>query len=654
MNNSSKILFLILVSILFQSCTPLRGILNKNFPPLSTTDQQYSSIERNLSGLTDFEPHIGLNINKDIIMQYLPAKIKEAAEASNNENVIVQSLEPKLSFDKQGIFIDADFSIQIPKQNLEIKGNFIGVTAVSTELDSLYLRSALSSLNIKKIKFTKKTSLTKKALAKIIYPILKNYIENLNGQFFKKPTVIYTGWGDTYKLKLKEMFKDPSIEVIADSIKVSRFIKKSSIRVNSNGISLMIKLGKEKQKTDTLILPFTKTRTDTELTKIFNTFNEKYDNCWLTVFEPIDKIASLTTNISKNEISNILNEALSKPITLKKAFNIPPAHFDQPIEMKKSDIDCEKVRTHFECEPFCCEGGCNWSCRVHVLGGSFDDPVCLANRNACKVVRETKRVVWQAKCKAEQIAHNISDEAKCAACRIEREAVGFMELGNFKGDISGNGKAIVNLQSFNFNDNLSEITLKYDGGIDATIKSNLGFNSKKLGYVFLCVVNYDKSISSTVNLNIPEATSKINIVSSREGENLNLHLNFDKIKYNASMNPNPLRDLLRDPKFRIQCPFIGTLLEISIDALMFGKFLGMVKLGPEQELLLTGKVKGEYELHEMQIPFKPIAFKINGEEKKSQIFWNSKSIQFTYQNLKIENKNNLDVTKQTSTSNINN
>lgn len=627
MSNFPKILFLLLPVILFHSCTPLRALLNNKFPPLSTNDQQYVSIEKNLSGLKDFVPQVGIHIDKGIIIQYLPKKIKEVAEAINDENVIVQSLDPKLSFDKQGIFIDADFSIEIPKQNIEIKGNFIGVTAVSNIKDSLYLRSAFNSLNIKNIKFTKKTNLTKKTLVKIIYPILKNYIENLNSQVFKKPTVIYTGWGETYKLNIKEVFKDPNIEVIADSIKISRLIKESSIRISSSGISLMIELVKDKQKADTLIPQFNKTRTDAELTKIFNTFNEKYDNSWLNVFEPIEKSASLTSNISKNEISNILNEALSKPIILKKGFNIPEVHFDQPLKINRGDIDCEKVRTPFNYPPFGDDGGCNWNCHWY-------DPICKANIVACKVARESKRIAWQIAREAAHEAHRLSDELKCATCRVKREAIDFMELGKFQGDISGNGKAIVNLQSFNFNKNLSEITLKYDASVDAIITSNLSLKPEDLGYVFLCFGNYDKTISSNIKINIPDTSSKINIITSQEGEYLNLHLKFDKIAYSATMNPNPLHDLLKDPMFRIQCPFTSTLLEIGEDAVVFGKFLGMVHLAPEKELLLMGQVIGEYELNEMQIPFKPINFKINGEEKKPQIFWNSKSIQFKYQNLK--------------------
>lgn len=621
MNKFTKLLLLLCASVFFHSCTPLRTIINNEFPPLSTTDQQYVSVERNLVGLADFKPHVGLNIDKEIIIQYLPAEIKKAAEAINDENVKVQNLEPKLSFDRQGVFIDADFLITIPKYDAEIKGNFIGVTAISTEKDTLYLRSALSSLKIKSIKFTKKPKLSKKALANLISPILKNYIENLNGQIFKKPTVIYTGWGETYKLNLKEMFKDPNTEVIADSIKISRFIKKTSIRVKSSGVSVMVELIKDKPSIDASTIPSPKTRTDAELTKIFKQFNAKYDSTWLSVFEPIDIKSLVVTNISKSEISNIFNDALSKQIILKQNFVIPEATFNEKLEVKRGEIDCQKVRTDFDYPSFN-GASCDWHCSKY-------DVFCKASREACKVKREAERVVWQASRETARIAHQAENETKVVACNVWRETLDFLALGRFKGNVSGSGKAIINLESFNFNSDISEISLKYSGGVDAKLNANLELNPVDLGHIFFCYSNYDKKTSSNIGINIPEATSKISINSTREGENLILSIKLDKVSYNASINPSPLHSLLLDPQFRLQCP-ISNLLELGSITIAAGKFLGLVKLAPEQELLLLGQVKGSYGIDAIQIPFKPIDFKINGEQKKSLIFWNSKSIQFTY------------------------
>lgn len=641
MKKITKFLFLGYASLFLHGCKPLRTILNDEFPPLSTTDQQYISVQKNISELSDFQPHIGINIDKDFIAQYLPTEIKNAVDSLDIENVKIQKLEPKVSFDKQGIFVDADFSIlipkkeveikiqgqniKIPKESIEINGDLNGVTAVSTESDSLYLRSALSSLNIKSIKFIKKPKLPKKALARLISPILKNYIENLNGAIFKNPTVIDTGWGQTYRLSVKEMFKDPNTEVIADSLKASRFIKKSSIRIKSEGVSVMIELIKEKPTKDIAttrtISPTTSPITNGELKKLFNTFDEKFDNSWLSVFNPIDVNSLVVANISKSEISNIFNEALSQQIILKQNFTIPTITFNEKFEVEKKDIDCQKVRTKFSYPDFN-GASCNWHCRSW-------DLVCKASKEACKVQREVERVAWQLARETARVAHQAENEGKVVACNVWRETLGFLALGRFKGDLSGTGSAVINLKSFNFNSDLTEIALQYSGGVEGKLKANLELKPIDLGNIFFCFSDYEKKVSSNVDINIPEVTSKISINSTREGENLVLNIKLDKVPYNASINPSPLHSLLLDPQFLVQCP-ISQLVLLGGMSAAAGKFLGFVKLAPEQELLLLGNVSGSYGIDAIQIPFKPITFKINGEQKKSLIFWNSKSFQFTY------------------------
>lgn len=636
MKNFIKCLFLFCTALFFLSCKPLKTLVNNEFPPLRTTDQQYASIERNLIGINEFEPHIGLHIDKNIIIEYLPAELKKAAEAINDENVIVKNLDPKLVFDKQGIFIEADFLVHIPKYKAEIMGSFIGSTSISTEGDSLYLRSALNSLNINSIKFSRKPKLSGRVLASLLTPILKNYIENLNGEIFKKPTAIYAGWGEIYKLKLKEIFRDTNTEVSVDAIEISRFTKKSSIRIHSNGISLMVELTKNKPATDSLSKTSAKTRTNSELTKIFKIFNNKYDSSWSSVFEPIDEKASILLNISKSEISNILNEALSVPISLKSNFDIPKSIFNEKLEVKRGDIDCQDVRTKFDYPDFNGDS-CNWDCMHTITIGvcpfcrreRVEDPFCAASRRACRLRVEAQRIAWQTARETARIAHQLENEAKVAACNVWRAGLDFLALGRFKGDIAGNGKAIVNFKSFNFNSNLTEITLNYSGGVSAKLKSNIELNPVDLGHVFFCYTNYNKRTSSDIDLNIPEATSKISISSTRDEENLILKIKLDKIRYNASINPSPLDILLTDPAFLVKCP-ISTILGIATGAARVAKFLDLVKLAPEQELLLMGTVKGEYGIDEMQIPFKPITFKINSEQKKSLIFWNSKSIQTSY------------------------
>ncbi|GAA4764484.1 MULTISPECIES: hypothetical protein [Flavobacterium] len=631
-----KIIFMATTAIILFSCKPVKALVNREFPPLSTIDQQYASTDANMKGLTDFNSHIGVHIDKDVINQYLPRELKKAAEAVKSDDVMLKSIEPKLSFDRQGVFVEADFLLNIPEYNVDIEGAFSGVTAISTVKDSLYLRNAIESLKVSTVKFHKRPKLSGKAMAKLITPILKNFIDNANGEIFKKPTVINIGWGEVYKLKLKEVFRDQNTEVSIDSIMVSRFVKSTSIRVKSEGISLMAELQESKPTLTVLKGGQTQGRTNSELNKLFKKYNEKFDSIWLKVYEPID-IASLTTvNISKSEIATILNTAFSKPIELKQTFEIPKSSFNEKLEVKRGDIDCQKVRTSFSYPDFNGDS-CDWNCMRRVTIGvcpfcrrvRVEDPVCAASRKACRLRVEAERIVWQTARETARIAHQIENETKVGACNVWRETLDFLALGRFKGSVSGNGKAAINFDSPNFNSDLSEINLKYSGNVDGTLKSNIELIPVDLGHVFFCYTSYEKNATSSVSVNIPTDTPKIKINSEREDENLILKIKLDKIKYNASISPSPLHVLLTDPQFMVKCP-IHTLIGIGSGAAAIANFLGLIKLAPEQELILAGRVNGEYGLDEMRVPFKPIIFKVNGEEKKSLLFWHDKSIQAKY------------------------
>lgn len=467
----------------------------------------------------------------------------------------------------------------------------------------------------------------RRVIAKLLVPILKNYIDNLNGYFLREPTAIYAAWGETYKVSPKQFFKGIDTEVVADTIIVSRFTKKNSIRINSTGISIIVELANIKQANNASPIAKTEAKTETELKKIFELYNAKFDSTWLSVFEPIDPKASITANISKAEISTILNEALSKPIILRQNFNIPATTFNQKLEVERGYINCQQVRTNFKYPAFNGDR-CDWSCMRNVLGGRVEDPVCAASRRACRVRVEGQRIAWQAARETARIAHQTENEAKVAACNVWRETLDFLALGRFKGAVSGNGKAFIYLNSFSFAEDLSQLTLGFSGGLDGNLESDLTLNPVDLGHIFFCYSNYDKKINSKIVLNIPEANRKISIRSNREEENLNLNIKLDKVSYDAKINPSPLHSLLLDPQFAVKCP-IRSLLQLTTLGAAAGRFLGMVKLAPEQELLLLGSVKGEYGIEEMKIPFRPIKFKVNnGQYVKSTIFWNSKSILF--------------------------
>ena len=368
---------LLCLSIATFGCKPLKTLLNRKFPPLTTTDQQYAAIERSMLELDSLKPHISLYVDNESIIKRVEQEIERAAIEADNEDVTLQSIESKIKFDKQGVFVNVDFFVRLPEYKADIKGIISGVTAVSTELDSLYIRSALSAVDIKSIDFTKKPGLPKKVLAAAIAAILTNYIENINGQLLKKPTVIYAGYNQSYKFNPRELIKNPETEVIADTFTVSRHTKRSVIRLRQDGISVLFEVSKIKPVAIPIPPTPTKPRKPKELAAIFEAYNAKFDTAWLGTFEAIGDSTSVSASISKAEIANILNETLSKPIVLRQAFTVPAFSFNEKLEAKKNDIDCQELRTPFRYPAFSGDN-CGWDCMHTITIGIC--PFCRRER----------------------------------------------------------------------------------------------------------------------------------------------------------------------------------------------------------------------------------------------------------------------------------
>lgn len=136
----------------------------------------------------------------------------------------------------------------------------------------------------------------------------------------------------------------------------------------------------------------TTSRTNTELVSRFREYEQKFVATWLRVFEPIDAAAEIMANVSKSEIAQVLNETLSKPITLKQHFNLARTEFNEKLELKRGDIDCEGVRTKFDYPRFRGDS-CDWDCMIETVLGRVEDPVCAASRRACRLKVEGERLI---------------------------------------------------------------------------------------------------------------------------------------------------------------------------------------------------------------------------------------------------------------------
>ncbi len=617
-------IIIISIVICLSSCKSVKHLVNKEFSPLSTVDQQVNALNENLHYIDSLKPTLGIYINSEMLLEFLPGELKKKLEDIKDPSLIVHDFNPHISFQKQGLIVDANFSITLTEEKAKIEGDMIGTVAFSTAHDSLYLRSAFNSLKIQKVEFLeRKPGIKKRAIAKLMTPILKHFIENINGKYLKDPSVIDMGWQQTLSIEPKEMFKGEHTEVSGSTVEVSRYLKQSSFLVNESGISILIELD-DKMITEEYTLPIvTNNHNRSELNQKYKLYKEKYDLIWSDSFEPINDSIQIAAMISKVEIANIFNEALAEGITLKQKIDLPKSSFNSKLEVAKSNINCQKVRTSFSFRDFNGDS-CSWSC-------DWWNIPCKTSKEACRVKRETERIAWQAARETARIAHQLENETKVTACNVWRELNNFANLGRFKGSISGSGNGKVSLSNFKFNDDLSELTFNSSGEIDLSIDTALRLRPQDLGFIFLCQSNYDRKVNSKASANFPNQESKLVIDIRKDNNDLKLRAQLTPLSYEADLFPSPLHVYLLDPVMKAQCPIFSGILIAGSATAVIGDFIDKVTLSDKDKLVLYGKTKGKYDTDPIEQTFKPIMFTINnGEQRQSDISWRDKSIQFSY------------------------
>lgn len=623
MKNRLQLLLSIILLGTLSGCKPLVKLVNQYFPPLTTSDQQITSISQNLNSMNTIQPQIGAFVGRELLDKYLPNEIKNAAEEYSDDAIKIISFDPKLDFKDQAIFATAKFELELKEYKAIVTGNLFGLSSVATQNDSLYVRNAFQTLKISKIEFSEKPSLKNKALSKLIKPIVANFLDNLNGLLLKKPTVVYLGWEEALKVDPKELFRSSSTEVVSQISIIDRKLKNSSILIDKEGIWVLIEIGKSESTKQN----FTSNETlrESEVRALYKSFKEKFEEKWSSNFDKIESGQNMVVNIQKAELASILNESLDQIIKIKSQIKSDRETFSSKVEVEKSKIDCQKVRKPFHYDRYQ-RASCNWSCRVNTPLGSFDDPVCLSTRAACNVKEEARVAADNLKYETEKAAHNVRQEVEIAACNVWREANNFAALGKFSGYTEGGGDVNLEFNKFYFHDDLSVIDLAYSGKVQYKLKSKIDIQPMDLGYVFLCQFEYSKSTNSTINIDIPNQLSKISVTVNSDGDNLMLKAHLSPIRYNATINPSPLHEMYKDPKFLGGCGFFASIIGPSIAA---GSLTGLLDLKPEVELILFGKANGEYEMDEMQLRIEPIPFKVNGAESKSIVKWKNGTIQFT-------------------------
>lgn len=625
-------LILIGTSIILSSCTALKNIVNRELPKLSTIDQQINAIDQASLSVESIKPSAGVFISSKMVQEFFPNELDKLAMSSEGEDYEIKSFKSMVSLDKQAVVVEGTFSIDVESIKANVKGELSGLAGLSSLKDTVYLFGAFSSIQITDIThLSDSPGLGNRAKAKLLKPILKNFLARVNAKMFEEQITIYSGLGAAMNVNISEMFSDPNTTVLSSPENlVTRAVETTSFLVNEEGIRVVLEFTPNEATTS---MPSSNSQviggssTKRELKIKFNEYLEKFNHTWLGKFDSIPVGANLSVYLSKSEIASIFNDAMKGEISIAHNIVVPESKSKSELGLEEKKIDCDELKKPFSYPSF--DGrSCNWSCRRSgPFGTSYDDPFCLASREACRVRREAERVIWQAGRESARILRQAENEATVLACNIAREANNFMNLGDARTTISGSGLLTLDLSGINFSNNLERLSINQSGDLGLNFKTKIELNPQDLGYIFLCFSDYTKRLNTEALVSIPSQTSTLDFNALHLGDKLILTSSMNSIDYEAEIRPNPTFELLSDIEFSVKCKYLHTALGIA----SVTSFTDLIKYSPEVELFLEGKTKSSYEIPSFSQTIEPILFKINsGVERKALPHWSTNCISFTY------------------------
>jgi|WetSurMetagenome_2_1015567.scaffolds.fasta_scaffold00529_7 hypothetical protein len=625
--------------ILLTCCSSVKKIVNKEFKPLSVKEQQIRAINKCSQNLDSLNPNIGFRIGKEILDSLLPIEIEKMAFELNDSKIVIHSFNPSICLTKQSIILDTDFSASFLDIQSKIDGKLLGYVSIATLQDTLFFLPALKTLKITNLTYMdRKPKLKNKAIATLIKPIAKHFLDNLNGLFFKKEPSICTGWGGVIDINTEDIFSNNETIVNGPIVDLSRFIKTTSWIIDKQGISVLLELEKTKsQNCSDSILNVGLTSDNVDV--IYKAYQNSFNTKWLFNFQPFTDSARISLGITKATLASIFNDVLStSTLDIYHEIIIPKESSKVDLEIDPLRLDCNSVREEFSFPNFRYDHNCDYSCMKTIkvrlgrlkISKRIDDPICAAARATCKLKRETERIAWKTSRESARIAHQIYNEGKVSACKLAVEASKLVDMGKIETSCEGKGEVRLKLDNLVLSNDLLSLRFNISGDANLDLNSFLGLYPQDVGYLLMCYSDYENHIKTNLKGDILTQFSEIDFETIMQGEDIVLTGFVSPIGYKAEADLSPLYELLLDPELEIKCPLLYSTLLAGGVVCGTAAILGMID-NPVLQLLLKGSAIGSYELDPFTQKLSPITFRFNkGNELKSKISWNLNSIEFTY------------------------
>ena len=549
----------------------------------SSSLQQQKALETSISTLANSYPEVAFSLDESLVEKVLVQEIEVAMLSNSSDELIVKKVRPKVELIRQGINLNSEYDIYIPKYKVTAKGSFKGVIGITSKADKLLFYPALVTFKIDKLDSEDNGPIIDGAARLVINSLVSVYMDSLNSEIFSSPTIMDLGWKGKLDLDKNNYFNEGDIVAESNFPEVRIFNRSAVLLVTPNALSGFIDISYDERDTYDEESGGNVTVTGENFDGMFRAYERNFSEKVSSVFNLTFPGEQTGIYLSKGTMSATLNSVFDGQLKLKKPLLLPKENLDSKIEFDRKQIDCSNLREPFRYKRYR-RDRCNWSC------GDLD-PVCHSTRTACNVREEGRVAADNVAREIAKAAHDTLQEAKIHTCKEARASSEVLAAGRFKGSVEATGDASASIGPIMFSEGLTFMNVSLGFDIDAKLKTKFNIQPNDLGYLIMCISDVQETVVSALNASINNEKYRIDLDWSQRSDDLVFTAIFPNILVNSTLKPSPLKGLTDDNNFSSKCRIFDTYLEFALALGSVANSVGFIDLSEEEKLGLFGKSK---------------------------------------------------------------
>jgi hypothetical protein len=600
---------LLLLSVVLSANGCVRALVNKQFPPVNTTQEKLNAIEASRQTLGTLQTaDVYLNISAADLQAIVAPEVEAAVKGLSNLKLRLaeQELIAEATFDHlfEDVGGDPNLDVRmIGSATLHATGAISGPT-----LQWTLLAPDSSRIKLKRVKVNGKGP-GSQALAALLTAVLKTYLANIAGAIGTQ--TVRLDAPIVHKLDPKELIKGNTIESVeGDIIEFSAHLNGGAVLLDGAGVHAIGALSDTRFGASVMRNPTVASSGGPSVQANFADYTTAFRNVLSQhlVDDPASYWEGTSALVGKPFVAGLLNKALDSPDPINapkaKAF-LKMEDFRQEfggLEIRADQapvLNCQANAEMVDCNPsYPCElnKSCDpgWPCRScewYDVGCHAERLACEADKGRFKAMCEAEKSGHRVACEAQKViernACEVKKAAELAACNVNQawlvawqgahfaNVYGNAEFTNVKGNVTIN-KSV-------FGGDLSSFAVMTTAQAQSDVRVTFDLRPVDAGY-FACPLPFGGRVSFALGVRPQTFNLSATLqATTTAGQALKIQFGIPDTNVTFTTSEAPVAALLaQNPHFALAC---APLAEVA-KALLLGNVILKGKL-PDQVIQNT-------------------------------------------------------------------